>query len=303
MAKRNDLGRMARTPQGRRASRVTPVTTPLLPTKEDCDMNHRFSVNEDGHIIDVLNPANDGSGHYFDDDPKDEMHLRECVLRRRMSHLVDDLIINNDPMEDLPTGDKYQPYCEVRHPIWRAIFKAIRASHLNTLDVGLSLQHRFSGELKREKLGWQDCASLSLFVDDVERVLRDLYGEADNEAIDRARRAIFTIVEEFTKFLRNDIWQEHYDAVNVDYMCGIGVPEGCGLSESDYRRGQCASHDLELRAGAVRANPEAFSKYTVEFVNELFLNWRWLSHPMDKARPSEEARPSKEVQPLEEVPF
>jgi hypothetical protein len=261
------------------ASRVNPVTTQLLPTKEDCDMNHRFSVNEDGHIFDVLNPANDGRGHYFDDDPKDEMHLRECVLRRRMSHLVDDLIINNNPTEDLPTGDKYQPYCEVRHTIWWAIFMAIRASHLNTLDVGLSLQHRFSGELKREKLGWQNWTSLSLFVDDVERVLRDLFGETENEAIDRTRHAIFTIVEEFTKYLRNDIWQEHCDAENVDYMCGIGVPEGYGIGGSDHRAGHAAAGNLELRARAVRANPEAFGKYTVEFVNELFFNWRRLSKP------------------------
>jgi hypothetical protein len=272
----------------------THVTTQLLPTK-DCDMNHRFSVNEDGHIIDALNPANDGGRHYYDDDPNDERHLRERVLWRRVSNLVADLIINNNPMKEDPAGHKYQPYCEESGSISPAIFNTIRASHLNTLDVGLSLQHRFSGELKQERLAWQDCTSLSLFVDDVERVLRDLYGEADNEAIDRSRHAIFTIVEEFTKYLRNDLWQEHQNAVYVDYMCGIGVPEGCGLGGSDHSRGHCAAHDLELRARAVRANPEAFSKYTVEFVNELFLGLRSLSQPMEKAEPS------KEVE--EEVPF
>jgi hypothetical protein len=33
--------------------------------------------------------------HYFYDDPTDEMHLRERLLGRRISHLVDDLIINH----------------------------------------------------------------------------------------------------------------------------------------------------------------------------------------------------------------
>jgi hypothetical protein len=94
-------------------SRVTPVTTTqLLPTKEGCDMTDRFSVNEDGHTIDVLNPANDCSGHYFDDDPNNEMHLRERVLWHRVRHLVHDLIINNNPMEEHPAGHKNQPYCE-----------------------------------------------------------------------------------------------------------------------------------------------------------------------------------------------
>jgi hypothetical protein len=55
----------------------------------------------------------------------------------------------------------------------------------------------------------QDFTSLSQFVDDVER---DIYGEFDSQAIDRARNAVFVIVEEFTKYLRNDLWKEHQDA-------------------------------------------------------------------------------------------
>jgi hypothetical protein len=62
------------------------------------------------------------------------------------------LIINTKLTEKLPDGREYQPYCEESHSISSALYDAIQASHLNTLDVGLSIQHRFGGELKREKV-------------------------------------------------------------------------------------------------------------------------------------------------------
>ena len=210
------------------------------------------------------------------------MRLRERVLWIRLADLVEDLITNINPIEKLPDGREYQPRCAERHSISWALYNAIKASHLNTLDVALSIQHRGGGELKREKVGWQDFTSLSLFVDDVERLLRNLYGEFDDRAINRVRDAVFWIVEEFTQYLRKDLWQEHQNAWRVDYMCGIGVPEGYGLSGSDHHRGHCAADDLELRARAVRANPAGFSKYTVGFVNELFASWRRLTEPTEE---------------------
>ena len=253
--------------------------------------NQRFFLREDRYIVDRLNPLVKHIEYYWmEGEPKDDAYLRERVLWRRLSVLVDALIININPMKKLPNGEEYQPHCEEEHSICWTLCKMIEASHLNTLDVSLSIQHRFNGELTRMKMGWQDFTSFSLFVDDVERLLRDLYGEFNNEAINRARDAVRWIVEEFTKHLRKDIWQEHQDAVTFDYSRGIGVPEGYGISSSEHRRGLCAADDLELRARAVRANPEAYSRYTVEFVNELFSKWRSLSHP-------------GEVQPEEEVPL
>jgi hypothetical protein len=205
--------------------------------------------------------------------------------------LVGDLIINTNPIEKVRDGEEYQPICEERHSIFWPLYSAIKASHLNTLDVALSIQHRFGGEPKREKIGWQDFTSLSLFADDVERLLRDLYGEFDDEALIRVRRAVLCMVEEFTKYLRKGLWQEHRDAMNVDYMCGIGVPDGYGIGGSEFRRGLRAAHDLKAHAGAVRANPATFSKYTVEFVNEFFADWRSLTQLTEEfplARPAEE---------------
>ena len=269
--------------------------------------NQRFSFNEDRYIIDRLNPAVKYLVRYcWEGAPEDDMHLREQALWSRLDDLVGDLIINTNPIVKVRYGEEYQPICEERHSIFWPLYSAIKASHLNTLDVAFSIQHRFGGEPKREKIGWQDFTSLSLFADDVERLLRDLYGELDDEALNRVRRAVLCMVEEFTKCLRKDLWQEHQNAENVDYMCGIGVPEGYGIGGSDHRRGLCAAHDLEIRARAVRANPGAFSKYTVEFVHELFANWRRLAQPTVLEFPHARLRgPSRlgRAQPTEEVPF
>ena len=256
--------------------------------------NQRFSLCAEDYIVDELNSINNGKGHYFPGDPDDEMYLRECVLRRRVSDLMHHLITNNNPMRTLPNGEWYQPSCDEDHSLWWPIFTTIKASHLNTLPVALSIQHRFGGDLNRKNIGWQQSTSLSRFVDDVEHLLRDLYGEGNIGALDRVREAVFVIVEELTRYLRKDLWQEHQNAVMVDYMCGIGVPEGCGISGSDHRRGLCAAEDLELRARTVRANPEAFSKYTVQFVNELFSRWPSLNQPVKDLWRSEQVQLPKD---------
>ena len=113
----------------------------------------------------------------------------------------------------------------------------IRASHLNTFDPTMSIQHRFDGKLKRQTKDTQDFTSLSLFRDEVECLLRDLYGDIESEALDSIVWAVFRIVEEFTKYVRPDLGKEHHDAGDLDYMFGIGVPEGDGISGSDMRRG------------------------------------------------------------------
>ena len=129
----------------------------------------------------------------------------------------------------------------------------------------MSIQHKFDGKLRRQKKHTQDFTSLSLFRDEVECLLRDLYGDVESEALDSIVRAVFRIVEAFTKYVRPDLWKEHQDAENLDYMFGIGVPEGYGINGSDWRRGMVAKHDLMLRVCEVRENPSAFSAYTGEF--------------------------------------
>src|SRR6516225_7970281 len=160
--------------------------------------NQRFSLTDDRHVIDRLNPSNNGKGYCHMGDPENDNHLRERLLWSCLADLVKNLIVNRNPEAMLPNGETYQPVPEERHSISWALYKAIKASHLNTLDVALSLQHKFDGQLRREKIGMQDHTSLSLFVDDVECLLRDLYGERDQQGIDPVRHAVLAIVEEFT---------------------------------------------------------------------------------------------------------
>src|SRR6516225_9065926 len=225
-------------------------------------MSHRFYLHEDNRIMDALNPTNNEKAEWFEEcgRQKNEQSFRDLLLWRRLGTLVHDLIINTNRKES-HSGREYQPICQEAHTIWRALHRTIIASHLNTLDVALSVQHKFDGKLKREQRGWQDCTSLSLFADDVERLLRDLYGESDNEAIDRVRSAVLVIVRGFAEHLRKDVEQEH------------------GIMGHDHGKANKACHELTIRARAVRANPTAFSKYTLEFVNELYATWPWLADP------------------------
>ena len=190
--------------------------------------NRRFALDEKRHVIDAVNPANSGKGYCHEGDPEDDRHLRERVLMVRLGEMLDKLIINLRPTEKFPSGEEYQPFNEESHAMWVAMLDAIRASHLNSFDPKLSVQYRFDGTLKRQAKGTQDLTSLSLFCDDVERLLRDLYGDIESEALDRVLRAVFSIVQEFTEYVRPDLWKEHSDAEDFDYILGIGVPEGYG---------------------------------------------------------------------------
>ena len=259
----------------------------------------RFYLNEHDRVIDKLSTIDNTEVVWWDTDaPKGETCLRECVLGRRLSCLVNDLIVDSATTKTYSTAKDGQALTSERYSLWSTLRSAIGASHLNTIDIALSLQHTFAGELKREKVGWQASTSLSLFVDDVERLLRDLYGEFDSLAIDRLQDAVLVIVREFTRHLRKDLCKEHEDAQNIDYVCGIGVPDGYGIHGHDHGAANCAKRDVALRARAVRANPTAFSKYTVEFVKVLDEEWPALdAAALDKEWPALDA--AADVTPTE----
>jgi hypothetical protein len=84
---------------------------------------------------------------------------------------------------------------------------------------------------------------------------------------------VFRIVEAFTQYVRPDLWKEHQDAENLDYMLGIGVPEGYGIGGSDWRRGMKAKVDLFRRVREVSSNPSTFSEYTREFAKLFAEQW------------------------------
>jgi hypothetical protein len=236
-------------------------------------INCRFALDERRNIIDAVNVANSGKAYCHEGDPEDDKHLRERIFMIHLSKMIDKLIINLRPMQKLPTGEEYKPHNEESFAIWWAMLDTIRASHLNTFDPALSIQHKFDGTLRRQKKHTQDFTSLSLFRDDVECLLRDLYGDVESEALDSILRAVLRIVEQFAKFVRPDLWKEHSDAEDLDYMFGIGVPEGCGINGSEWRRGMAAKADLFHRVREVNVNPSTFSEYTIEFAKLFAEQW------------------------------
>ena len=229
-------------------------------------VNYRFTLDEQRRVIDTVNVANSGKGYCHEGHREDDKYLRERVLMVRLGELIDKLIINLRPMQK-------RSFNEESHAIWCAMLYTIKASHLNTFDPALSLQHRFDGKLRRQRKHTQDFTSLALFRDDVECLLRDLYGDVESEALDSVVWAVFHIVQGYTKFVRPDLWKEHSDAEDLDYMFGIGVPEGYGISGSEWRRGMVAKADLINRVREVSANLSTFSEYTIEFAKRFAERW------------------------------
>jgi hypothetical protein len=167
-----------------------------------------------------------------------------------------------------------------------ALYKAICAFHLNTIDPALSRENKFDGSIKREKVGMEDYTSLWLFVDDVERLLHDLYGGSDNQVMERTRYAVLGIVESLAKYTCNELYRELAYARDIDYWWGIGVPDGYGLGGSECRAALWATQELASRARVVRASPTSFSKYTVEFVKALDEHWPEIGQPNPEEEPS-----------------
>jgi hypothetical protein len=177
------------------------------------------------------------------------------------------------PTQKLPTGEEYKPQSEETFAVWWALLDIIRASQLNTFDPALSIEYKFGAQRKCDKNHTQDFTSLAIFRQDVECLLRDLYGDIESEALDSIVRAIFRTVQQFAKYVRPDIWREHQDAENFDYLFGVGVPEGYGISSGDCRRGMAAKVDLFRRVRAVNADPSTFSEYTIEFAKLFAERW------------------------------
>jgi hypothetical protein len=233
----------------------------------------RFTLDENRKVIDAVNVANSGKGYCHEGAPEDDKHLRERVLMVRLREIIDKLIIDLRPMQKLPSGEEYEPHNEESFAIWWAMLDTIRASHLNTFDPALSIQHKFNGKLKRQKKHTQDFTSLALFRNDVECALRDLYGDVESDALDNLVQALFRIVQQFAHNVRPDLWKEHNDAENLDYMFGIGVPDGYGIGGSDWHRGMVAKADLINRVREVNANASPNSEYTVEFAKLFAQRW------------------------------
>jgi hypothetical protein len=243
-------------------------------------VDERFFLDENENVIDRLNPVR-GMSYYYVDDHPNQFRLRESILRRRLDQLVSDLIPNRHPEETDRWGRTYRPLNHEEFEVSNALFEAIRASHLNALEPGKFAQPVPEEPPRPNRQALQDISTLALFRDDVECLLRELYGVSNGDALDSVLHAVLQIIESFTRYIREDMWEEHQDAKDWDYSWGVGLPDGCGISGSDVRRGLLGLENLTNRVREVRKNPSEYSKYTVEFAKRIeldylegYLKWR-----------------------------
>jgi hypothetical protein len=229
--------------------------------------NCRFTLDERRRVIDAVNLANSGKGYCHEGDPEDDRHLRQRVLMVLLGEMINKLIINPKRNQNSLLDDEHQPFNYARYAIFRTMLGTISASHLNTFDPRLSVQHKFGGKLGRQKQCTRDITSLALFRDDVECLLRDLYGDLESDALDSVLSAIFQIIQQFTRYVRPDLCKENEDAEDLDRIRGAGLPEGTMVSGCDFRSGMVAKCSLINRVRDVNANLSTYSEYTIRFAN------------------------------------
>ena len=231
-----------------------------------------FYVDDKRWIVDRANWENSRLYRIHTGETGDEEHLRESVLLVRLERLFSKLHGPNPPKRD-NRGRKRRRF---EKALWvlRDVLIAVGASHLSEQSAARLPHHRFNDQLRRENEHFGEFTSLALFLDDIELLLRDLYGHFDQGAATAVRCALYTVLCRCLRSLPKDIWNEHRDAVNIDHgWYGAGLAPGDGISTHALWQADEAANDLARRVRAFRANPKAYSKYTHQFVHILDERW------------------------------
>jgi hypothetical protein len=220
----------------------------------------RFNVDKNCYVIDKAYPASRGKYKYRVDPSYSDSEIRGTILWQGIRRLLRKLIVGCGASE-------------IRLHLGYMLVAAIDASQLGALDPLLALQHPFNGKLRRKE-GMADYTSISLFIRDVERLLRELYGDLGRAEFDIALYAIRQIVVAFITFVRPDLAAEYNDADNIDLRMGIRRPEEFGgVSGSEHREAMMAARVLAVRKLQVAFNPTAYARYTLRFVKALNKYW------------------------------
>jgi hypothetical protein len=229
----------------------------------------RFRLDGRGYIVDKLNPGTKIKARW-NYNPKvspheetrydDDLHLRDAVLRCRLAKLVGKLFKGSEGSTDPSL-------------LWMLLWEIIVASQINRRDVLISMKHPFKGTLEQEKTEMSQFTSIALFVDDVERLLRDLYGDVDGADLTDLVWAIQSVVIEISKYVLPELRTELDDARRVDLGAGRGLPTGYGVSGSMVGAGTQAADTLVIRGRAVLCSPKRHSRYTVKFMTALRKYW------------------------------
>jgi hypothetical protein len=173
----------------------------------------RFIRNDGGNIIDVCHPETmvpsymnynwrTTSVEELEIKYDDDLHLREVVLKARLQELAGKLLKRPDEAGWLEC----------------LLWEIIVASQLNRPAVPISAGRDAKRKVKRKKnLISPDC-SISRFIVDVERLLTDLYGDAEGEDFRDLMRAVEGTVIKVLRGWDPDLWLEYQQAGGID--CG-----------------------------------------------------------------------------------
>jgi hypothetical protein len=237
--------------------------------KQTADNNRRFILDSSGKIVDKLHPErHPETAYYFNPYTHkpydDEPHLRTGVFCRRLGPLVLELAKGN--------GSKRQRKA-FSNELSVLLTSIVEASQLNREAVQTSLQSPFRGKLRHRKTKLLELTSISLFVDDVERLLRDLYGDVNSDSRNDLIAAIRSTALTLSFYLLPDLKAEYVDARTVDSGAGRGLPPGDGVSSFMLRSALEAAQDLVLRVRKVLSSQGEYGRYTVGFANALREYW------------------------------
>ena len=92
-------------------------------------------------------------------------------------------------------------------------------------------------------------------MEDVERILLDIYGDVDRKELGPGSYAVRSVVSVIL-VVRPDLWSEDQDALELDLLLGIGIAEELRPILSSARRAYCAFWDLKHHICFARDNPE-----------------------------------------------
>jgi hypothetical protein len=165
----------------------------------------RFIRNDGGNIIDVCHPETmvpsymnynrrATSVEELEIKYNDDLHLREVVLKARLQELADKLLKRPDEAGWLES----------------LLWEIIVASQLNRRAVPISAGRDAKRKVKKNVIAPD--RSISRFIVDVERLLTDLYGDAEGEDFRDLMLAVEGTVIKVVRGLDPDLWQEYQRA-------------------------------------------------------------------------------------------
>jgi hypothetical protein len=152
-------------------------------------------------------------------------------------------------------------------------FSIIQASQLNRHDVRLSLKNNFRGKLRHRKTELQEFTSIALFMDDVERLLRDMYGDINSDALTDLVWAMTSMTRALSCHLLPDLEAEHEAACCADMGAGRALLPEERVTTRMVRDGIEAAEILIGRVRTVLSAQSEYGRYTVGFANALNKYW------------------------------